>query len=304
LKLASWNLEWLIAPAAFKPLKGGCAPEGSPIMGDVRRLPCDVVHRLERSSRDFAALARYARVLDADVIALQEVDGPEAARLVFPGYDFCFTGRRHVQNNGFAVRSGIPHRCAPDWMSLSRGDSLRRGAELILFPGESREIRLLSIHLKSGCSDRALDGGDKACGVLARQVPALESWIDRQAGAQRRFGVLGDFNRDFRADRGEARSAAGQLLHLWPELDDGVPPGARLRDAAAGQPFRNCAPGQGYGAYIDHLVLSASLAAHLMPRSFQRVSYSAADARRARLSDHCPIAVRVRIEQIASERSG
>ena len=61
--------------------------------------------RFERSSRDFEALAAYGRELDADVIALQEVDGAQAAQLVLPGYQFCFTSRRHPQNNGFAIRA-------------------------------------------------------------------------------------------------------------------------------------------------------------------------------------------------------
>jgi hypothetical protein len=108
LKISTWNLEWLIAPITFKPLKSSCVPRGTQAFANERRLPCDVAQRLERSSRDFATLARYARTLDADVIALQEVDGPEAARLVFPGYEFCFTGSRHLQNTGFAFRAGLP----------------------------------------------------------------------------------------------------------------------------------------------------------------------------------------------------
>lgn len=47
---------------------------------------------VRRDDDDFAALARYAANLDADVIALQEVDGPEAAARVFDPneYDFFF----------------------------------------------------------------------------------------------------------------------------------------------------------------------------------------------------------------------
>lgn len=299
LKLASWNLEWLIAPSVFKRLKGNCAPEGTPVGGNTRRLPCDVVYRFERSSRDFAVLARYARMLDADVIALQEVDGVAAARLVFPGYDFCFTGRRHVQNNGFAVRAGIPHRCAPDVPGLSLDDSLRRGAQIVLFPGEERELRLLSVHLKAGCSRETLDTPRKACRELTRQVPALEHWIDTQAAAHRSFAVLGDFNRDLLHEGPQARSERGRLRYLWPEIADGQPAGAVLVNAAAGRRFRNCFPGQAYASYIDHIVLSRRLGAAVVPGSFERVTYSAADTRHAKLSDHCPVAIRVTLRESA-----
>jgi endonuclease/exonuclease/phosphatase family metal-dependent hydrolase len=290
LKIATWNLEWLVAPAEFKALKGGCTPAGTRLRGDVRRLPCDVVARFERSSRDFAMLARYARELDADVVALQEVDGPNAARLVFPDYQFCFTGRRHVQNTGFAIRRGVPHRCGPDLRALSTGDSLRRGAELILYPGETGELRLLSVHLKSGCPTKPLTAPSDACRDLARQVPALERWIDDQASAKRRFAILGDFNRDLLADQHPGRRAGS----LWWEIDDGRPDGANLHNAAAGEAFRNCVPGQGFRSYIDHILLSRSLTPAALPASFSRVTYRPADARHARLSDHCPVSIRLR----------
>ena len=293
LKLATWNLEWLIAPADFKALKQGCAPRESHVSGAERRLPCDVAHKLERSTRDLKALARYARQLDADVIALQEVDGPEAARLVFPGYEFCFTSRPHLQNNGFAIRAGLRHRCGRDLRALSLGDRLRRGAELILFPGEPRELQLLNVHLKSGCTRDLLNGPTKACAELARQIPALEAWIDDRARAGGRFAVLGDFNRDLLHDLGAARTPTGQRLRVWPELDDGDPPEADLTNAAEDARFLNCAPGQGYGAYIDFIVLSHSLGARRVPGSFERITYSPLDVRRTRLSDHCPVAINI-----------
>ena len=294
LELATWNLEWLIAPEAFGPLKQHCVPKGA--APEPKRLPCDVVQRLERGTRDFAALARYARELNADVIALQEVDGEQAARLVFPGYAFCFTQRPHVQNNGFAIRAGIPFRCGPDLKPLSLGDSLRRGAQLMLYPGETREIHLLSVHLKSGCPGlplldargKAPAGAEKACRELTRQIPALRQWIDDQERAGRPYAVMGDFNRDLLGDTGPGG--------LWQQLT--AAPGERLVNAARGQPFRNCVAGQAYAAYIDHILVSRGLAEALLPGSFERLTYRPRDARRTRLSDHCPVAVRARIEQI------
>jgi endonuclease/exonuclease/phosphatase family metal-dependent hydrolase len=285
VKLASWNLEWLISPAQFRLLKNNCIPQGAPVMGSERRIPCDVAARFERSSRDFDALASYARELDADVIALQEVDGAQAAQRVLPGYQFCFTARHHPQNNGFAIRNGVPHRCEADVRGLAPNDGLRRGATVVLYPGTANEMHLLSVHLKSGCARDALSSPGKACRDLAKQLPALEGWIDAQAQAGRRFAVMGDFNRDLINEKGTPS--------MWAEIDDGSPPESDLVNAADGEAFRNCVPGQSYSTYIDFIVLSRSLATRRVPGSFHRVVYSAKSARRTRLSDHCPVAVRV-----------
>jgi exonuclease III len=59
-------------------------------------------------------------------------------------------------------------------------------------------------------------------------------------------------------------------------------------------------PGQAHSGFIDHIVLGGTLAAALVPGSFERVTFSAADARHARLSDHCPVAVRLAIRQNAT----
>jgi endonuclease/exonuclease/phosphatase family metal-dependent hydrolase len=290
LKLATWNLEWLIAPEEMRRLRRDCLPQGTSPGRRERFVPCEVATDLDRAATDFAALARYARRLDADVIALQEVDGAAAARLVFQGYQFCFTSGRQVQNTGFAIRRGIPHRCA-EYAPLSLNGRLRSGAELVLYPGETRELHLLSLHLKSGCSRRGLDSGRDACAVLARQVPALERWIDERAARGRPFALLGDFNRDLLDDRGPARGPSGSLRSLWAEIDDGDPPEADLVNPAEGQRFRNCAPTQNHAGYIDHIVLSRSLAQRLVPGSFERLVFLPDEALRLRLPDHCPVAV-------------
>jgi endonuclease/exonuclease/phosphatase family metal-dependent hydrolase len=294
LKLATWNLEWLIAPEALRSLRANCVPRGASPGRRERFIPCDVATDLDRSGTDFAALARYAQRLDADVIALQEVDGPAAARRVFPDHQFCFTSRKHVQNTGFAIRRGLPFRCG-EFQPLSLNGRVRRGAELVLFPGEPRELHLLSVHLKSGCGRRTLDSGRDQCAVLAMQVPELERWIDARAARGLPFAVLGDFNRDLLDDRGPARAASGALRSLWAEIDDADPPEADLTLAAEGQRFTNCAPNQNYGSFIDHIALSRTLAERRVPGSFERVVYDPADALRLKLADHCPVAISVRL---------
>ena len=92
-------------PQTLRALAPACLLPDAPRDASRRSVPCDVAHDLARSKQDVAALRRYALELDADVISLQEVDGPDAARLVFTDHEFCFSGRISVQNNGFAVVS-------------------------------------------------------------------------------------------------------------------------------------------------------------------------------------------------------
>ena len=293
LKIATWNMEWLIAPNVLRPMREHCAPKDTPIGGNDRRVPCDVALKFDRSTADFRAMARYAEELDADVVALQEVDGESAASLVFSSYDFCFTSRRHVQNNGFAIRQGVPHRCEADLQALSNNDSVRRGSVVTLFPGEKREIHLLSVHLKSGCNRDTLVSGRKPCRELSKQVRPLEDWIDTQARAGRRFAILGDFNRNLSNDLGPARTSDDRSLHLWSEIDDSDPPGADLINTAESQRFVNCSPEARYSSYIDYIVLGKALGQAMVPGSFGRVLYRARDGRNLKLSDHCPVSVRI-----------
>ena len=297
LRLATWNVEYLIEPATYAALRDSCVQFGGRVPGHERRIPCAIVPRLDRQPGDFATLARYARQLDADVLAMEEVDGPGAASLILSGYDYCFTSRANVQKNGFAVRRGIPFRCEPDYLPLSLGDSVRRGTVVTLFPGSRREFTLMAVHLKSGCPEEPLTTTQNpACATLARQLPILEQWIDAQARAGRSFGLLGDFNRRISREQGGARDPDGRPLNLWAEINDGDPPGAALTAVTMGAPFRKCIPSDEYESYIDLIVLGRRLAMDIVPGSFQRVVYSPDDsARYAQLSDHCPVGIELRL---------
>jgi endonuclease/exonuclease/phosphatase family metal-dependent hydrolase len=295
LQIATWNLEWFMKPETVRALTPACTPADAPRDGARRAIPCDVAHELARSGEDISAMRRYARDLDADVIALQEVDGADAARLLFTDHEFCFSKRVAVQNNGFAIRRGLPFACGPDFEPLSLDDDVRRGVELRLYPGTVQELRLLSVHLKSGCARDALDSARPSCAELARQAPLLESWIDAQARENKPFAVLGDFNRDLRRETGG--------ISLWGQLDDLDPPGADLVNTAEGQTFQNCMPQQTFSGYIDYILLGRRMARGLVENSFGRELYRPRDALRRKLSDHCPVFIRLRVADATSAES-
>lgn len=263
LKIASWNVEHLAERNG-----SGCRP---------------------RQDEDYAALQAYVAALDADVIAFQEVESAAAAERIFDPAVYVVliedregAGREgacrgnpgqtiNAQRTGFAIRRGVPFERLADFTALQVSDpELRSGVDVIIRPLGGEPIRLLSVHLKSGCSSG--DGSD-ACPVLFQQVPVLESWIDDRASEQVRFAVMGDFNRRL-AMSGDA---------VWSDWDDGVPANADL-SLASGSRSATCNPR--YRDFIDFIVLDRRASADL--RQFEERTFQGEP-----LSDHCAVAATV-----------
>ena len=256
IKIASWNIYWLTSE--------------------------DPNHH-RRKAGDYVKLAAYANDLDADVIALQEVDAG-FVRKVFPlqQYRTELSHREDTrQRTGFAIRRGIRYRRLPDYRELSTKWGLRYGT-VIELEVDGRKIDLMSVHLKSGCFDRDLDRPvTESCHELKSQVRPLESWIDRRLERGRAFVLLGDFNR--RMDR--------RSDDLWHFIADGDPkPIYRVNTGRKPKCWNSRFP-----EFIDHIIVGPIAEKAVKPHSFEELTYSERNyfRWRKRLSDHCPISVRL-----------
>ena len=257
LKLATWNLEWLTL-----------RPAGDPA------LPPDV---RPKRAEDIAALRAYARTLAADVVALQEVDGPAVAAMVFPAprYALHFTADSVVQRVGFAVRRGLAFTANPDLTGLeSAGARLRSGADITLdWPGG--RLRLLAVHLKQGCrQERLSDSARAACPLLRTQLSVLQRWVAQRRDDGVPFALLGDFNR-------------------WMDDEDGffaaLQAGSPLLRATAGR----SSPCWGGGGFVDHIIAGGAARAWMRAETLRVLVYRETGGDwPARLSDHCPVSVR------------
>lgn len=256
IKIASWNIYWLTSE--------------------------DPDHH-RRKANDYARLAAYANDLDADVIALQEVDAG-FVRKVFPlqQYRIELSHRDDTrQRTGFAIRKGVRYRRLPDYRALSTKWGLRYGTVIELEVG-GEKIDVMSVHLKSGCFDRDLDRPvTESCRELKSQAGPLESWIDRRLERERAFVLLGDFNR--RMDR--------RSDDLWRFIADGNPKPI-YRVNAGGKP--KCWNSR-FAEFIDHIIVGPIAGKAVKPRSFEESTYSETNYYRwrKRLSDHCPISIRL-----------
>lgn len=245
-----------------------------------------------RTAPDYAAMRGYAAALGADVIAFQEVESRAAAERVFDPALYTVeieqrvgSGRKgecsgqpgltiNPQRTGFAIRKGLAFERLPDFTALQTGNAdLRSGVDIVLRPAGGAPLRLLSVHLKSGCSAGATRD---ACPVLFRQVPVLETWIDQRAAEGTPFAVLGDFNRRL--------ALPGDTV--WADWDDASPADADLARASGDRPAR-CNPR--YRDFIDFIVLDRRATARL--EAFDEKTYAG-----SALSDHCAITARVRVD--------
>ena len=266
LTLASWNMEHLAERDG-----SGCRP---------------------RTHADYAAMRDYVNAMAADVIAFQEVESKAAAERVFDPSIYTIeieqrtgTNRKgecggrvgltiNAQRTGFAIRKSLPFERQPDFTAIQVGNpDLRSGVDVIVRPTGGKPVRLLSVHLKAGCS---AGDSNSACPVLFQQAPVMETWIDSRAAEATRFAVLGDFNRRLGMP-GDA---------IWPDWDDASPANADL-SRASGEQSAACNPR--YRDFIDFIVLDRRATATFI--GFEEKSYSA-----AAMSDHCAVTARLSLQ--------
>ena len=233
LRIAAWNLEHLDDT------------EGHGCVG--------------RDRGDYDGLARQIVELDADIVAFQEVENAAAARRVFPAPDWnvemstrpssgpgrsCWDRPNAALGHlgtGFAIRRGIAYRRNGDLKALGMAGPFQRWGTDITVTEGGGELRLLSVHLKTGCWGARQDRvgrREHTCRTLRDQVKHLKAWADARRKENVPFVILGDFNRRL--------ALPGDWA--WGVLS---PPASPLRLLTEGIGFR-CDPR--YPAFIDHLV--------------------------------------------------
>lgn len=299
LTFATWNLAW----QRSAPLSQRQFDECIKIKAtDRERLEETHPYRWEcKSPAQIADLKAVAEKLNADVIAVQEVESPEALQQIWPKdqYDFYVNMQSPwIQRTGFVVRrsSGLEIGTLGDVPSL--GEAFKRharhGAELsVTISGMT--LKLLSVHLKSGCFDQALNSGyaterDKTsgvitCDVLGRQAPALEAWLDNAIRSGASAMIVGDFNRRFDA---AVEHETAPEVSLYAELSDGEPPAARLfRPTEGYAALPECRAG-GSKWLIDHALMTRELKTRYVAGSLSTFPVP------MKGSDHCPVVFRMK----------
>ena len=262
LKVATWNMEWFTLRPAGDP---SLPPDAKP-----------------KRPEDIARLRAYANILNADVVAMEEVDGPAVAARVFTPdrYALHFTQDHVIQRVGLAIRRGISFTANPDLTALDpyppdAPEQLRSGADVTLHLGGT-DLRILAVHLKSGCWEISLDNRRRsACAVLREQLPVLERWIAARRSERMPFLIIGDFNR--------VLSTSDAFLAHLEQITS-------LAVATSG--YRNPCWGGRFSTFIDQIVAGDAARTWMQPDSLRVLVYrETAPEWRERLSDHCPVAI-------------
>ena len=177
---------------------------------------------------------------------------------------------------GFAIRHGIAWRRNEDLTALGADDRFQRWGSDITVTVNGRDLRLLSVHLRTGCWGAKQDGdGGRAeiCATLSGQILLLRAWADARREEGTAFVILGDFNRRL--------AVPGDWA--WRLLS---PPSARLYLATSGLVTR-CDPR--FAELIDHLVAGGGVEGMLVPGSTRELP------RHGSHPDHCAVSASFRI---------
>ena len=185
LKVVTWNVEHLA-----NPIDSGCRP---------------------RTVEELVQLQAYAKGLDADIIALQEVASKSAVNMLFPSenwtvimsgrpdspsYDCRGNGYKSTQQKlAFAVKKPLNVFAVKSLVDFSVNRvGLRYGLEITVQTSQGL-TDILNLHLKSGCFvDDYYDRDSHACRLIKRQVPVMQNWIIEQDTSESPYIILGDFN--------------------------------------------------------------------------------------------------------------
>lgn len=186
LKLTTWNIEHLTFPYD----KIGCRP---------------------RSEKEMLELKFYTERLQSDVVALQEMGSVAAIKQLFPQDTWqifisdrpdspphnCYTSdnKSHQIKVAVAVRQGIKVKSVTSLPEFGQEYNGSRYAIEMIIGSPLGEIKLLNVHMNSGCYVNDYRESDtRACKSFAGQAPVLDKWIEKQEQSSLPYIVLGDFN--------------------------------------------------------------------------------------------------------------
>ncbi len=250
-----------------------------------------------RTEQDYEKLRSFAATMDADIVALQEVESVKAVSRVFPeneweivlsdrpssgSYECRGSGRPSTQQRvAFAIKKGIEFEKVDSFKELALNNPGLRYGLVIRLTASPEPIEVMNVHMKSGCFVNDYSTSDRdACETFEQQVPVLDKWIENNVTEGKAFVILGDFNH--RITTPDNR--------FWQDLEDMN--GKPISIKSSMENVRGCHPR--YPEPIDHIVAGPNSLKYYSQGS-ENVFYFGKTpdtmTEEDMLSDHCPISV-------------
>lgn len=239
-----------------------------------------------RTDKDYLAIADIIVKTEADVLGVQEIENQAALNKVLrymQGYKGIVLDGGTQQNVGVIYKDGVQVELVNAYwpLVLTERGRLRPGAVLRCSKG-SFDWLMMVVHLKSSSRyDSTAELRDRARTLRGEQSQLLQTWADSviAADVERDVMIVGDFN-DYPGNR--------KLPTLSPLTDD-----SNLRFLT--ERMKSCRAQTIPG--IDHIVVSESVASRFIKESDRTENFHAflPQALANRVSDHCPVIVRLRL---------
>lgn len=331
IRLATWNIAWLANDILSDAQFTQCQTEAKTYK-DMDKRPTEDCRKGAPFRRlgDYILLADHAKRINADIVALQEVQGEDSVRRLFDGflpqeqgaqnfikqgtYEIGVYGKGGWQRTAIAVKKSIlapnKHIKFTDFdaigIPLQRDKRGALEAEIPLKNG--RTLHVLSIHLKSRCTTDSLSSGGKHCPELAEQAPILAQWIKEKNDTKQQFIIMGDFNRVLSApvESCDHANSVCRKQALAPWLDENaleslptIAPTATLHHPIGcfDEAFSDLA--------IEHILFGGGSEANYMENSVKSLQYidpktgapiSDHNIQSSNFSDHCVVEALWRLE--------
>jgi len=314
LTLATWNIANLHHETGV-PLRDGSAARE------------DVDY--ERLAETAASLAADVIALQeiGSPAALERIFSPDDYHLVISGRYTAGDENRPPEERDIYTAVAISRSAFPDLptvetveaFSIQHIDLSRDGTEAsirptrsaihVMFEHKGQSISFLNVHLKSSCHQFPLRdvedqnffterpfGSRFDCRTLRAQLSILENWIEVQHAIGHHVIVAGDFNRRLnRPYRNPTR-----YEDFWAELNDGTPNGLTLSKGPEDLDSV-CWPNheERFEEHIDLIITDSEFLAGFSSVEIIKLglgyddAIEYADHDRQRLSDHCPVILRL-----------
>lgn len=245
----------------------------------------------KRTAQDFDRLKQIARSIDADIIALQEVENAETAFKVFGDeYEYYFSNRRNsLMRVGFAVRKDVVVIGSFVYEPLAI-DGMRYGVDITVSTKENKKLRFLNVHLKSGCFIEELPSRKRSCQIIERQAKVLREWTARRSEEGTPFMILGDFNRRLGVEE------SNNIVGVMSEINSAFQNRDNTLRTVAGAKKAKCWGGE-YPEFIDHFVIDPQMSTFIDGNAFRELAYPKDLHKKfkKKISDHCPIQLRLEV---------